>query len=175
MKKLMIFGVFILAVVLILPGCSSFSPRVEVSKACPVRVDYSLSLAEMIDAGHYDWVNEDIFSYPFVAGDPSDYHGQEEVQLYLVRFGRQISSDDVYMELDKIDLRPATIAELLALGAKYFRERQKHPVVALGSILHSPDYGHVASLERYYLERHLSLYYFYPGWHYGCCFLAAPK
>ena len=64
------------------------------------------------------------------------------MEVTLFHFGREIKSEAAISEMDKDGYRPATIKELLALGASY-PELQKHfPVVALGSVWRNPD-GHL--------------------------------
>ncbi len=101
-----------------------------------VVVDYGKSLAEMIAAGKYDgYINSDItekhFPIPKIpAGLPTKF----ELNLELVHFNRVITSNQVLDELRKQRLRPATLLELLALGATYPEKQREFPIVALGSV-----------------------------------------
>ena len=96
----------------------------------PITINYDLSLAEMIVAGQYGWVNDDITADHF----PIQGEGQVEVGVELVHFNRSMESDDVLKEMDKAGLRPATLAELLAFGAKYPKKQKEFPIIALGSV-----------------------------------------
>ena len=96
----------------------------------PVTVNYDLSLAGMIKAGRYDWVNSDITEKHF----PVKGEGIKEVTAELVCFNKYMSSKDVLRELDRCGLRPATIEEILAFGAKYPELQRQFPIVALNSI-----------------------------------------
>ena len=109
----------------------------------PVTVDYTHSLAQMIAAGKYDWVNSDITDQHFPPPSiptglpPSTGSGQAtkaELKLELVHFNRTISSNDAIAELKQKGLRPATLPEFLAFGAIYPEEQRKYPIVALGSV-----------------------------------------
>ena len=91
-----------------------------------VVVDYDISLAEMIEAGGYDWVNDDITAEHF----PLKSEGKWEVEITLLHFNRFISSDVAIEEADPVILLP----ELLALGARYPELQKQFPVVALGSV-----------------------------------------
>lgn len=51
-----------------------------------------------------------------------------------MHFNRNIESDTALAELDKMGLRPATLPELLAFGAKYPDKQREFPIVALGSV-----------------------------------------
>src|SRR5258706_720221 len=95
----------------------------------PVNVDYSASLEQLVKAGKYDWFNDDITGRNF----PSSEKGTAQVLVYLVNFNRDINSEDVVKELDRQGLRPATLKELLALGASYPDLQRKDLIVALGS------------------------------------------
>lgn len=92
-------------------------------------VNYDQSLAEMIAAGKYDWVNGDITQKNF----PVKGKGQVELPLELVHFGRLVGSDEVLAECERRGLRAATLPELLALGAAYPDPQRQFPIVALGS------------------------------------------
>jgi hypothetical protein len=96
----------------------------------PVTVNYGLTVEKLVNAGKYDWLNSDINAKNF----PSDRKDTAEVAIELVHFGRSMESDEVLEELDKQGLRPATLAELLAFGAKYPEKQREFPIVALGSV-----------------------------------------
>ena len=118
-------------------------------------VDYSRSLAEMISAGKYDWVNSDITADHF----PIKGSGKAELNPEIIHYGKYMSSDDIVRDLDQRGLRPATLAELLAYGEKYPDEQRKYPIVALGSVwLHRNGARSVASLFSSESERPLYLY-----------------
>jgi len=87
-------------------------------------------MEEMIAAGQYDSYNRDINSENF----PIKESGSLEVNLEFVHLGRNATTDEVEAELDKHGLRPATLAELLAFGAKYPDVQREFPVIASGSV-----------------------------------------
>lgn len=137
-----------------------------------VTVDYTQSLAEMIAAGKYDWINPDITADNF----PISGNDQVEVNLELIHFNRTMESDDVLKELDKAGLRPATIAELLAFGIKYPEKQREFPVVALGSIWQGRGGDRdVPGLWSLSDVRSLSLSWFESRWDEDCRFAAARK
>jgi hypothetical protein len=100
-----------------------------------ITVDYSQSLAEMIAAGHYDWTNSDITAEHF----PIKGTGAVEVKTQLVHLNRHAMTREVMAELDRRGLRPATIEELLAFGAKYPDMQRQFEIIALGSCWVIPD------------------------------------
>lgn len=126
-----------------------------------VAVNYDLSLAAMIRVGQYDWVNSDITSEHFsVKGK-----GTKEVALELVHFDRYIESEEAIRELNRRGLRPATIEELLAFGAKYPKVQRGFPVVALGSVWRRlPGFSSVPCLWGDSVGRSLGLSWFEGRW-----------
>lgn len=137
-----------------------------------VIVDYGMSLADMIWAGKYDWVNSDITSEHF----PITGSGKIEGDLVLVHLNRSASTDEVRKELESRGLRPATIAELLAFGVKYPNKQREFPIIALGSVWQRPvGRCHVAGLGGSASRRDLRLYWCEDGWDGGCRFLASRK
>lgn len=101
----------------------------KVSDLFPVTVDYSRSLKEMIAAGKYDWINDDITDKHFPMAK-----GKAELNLELVHFNKYISSDDAIAELKMRGMRPATLWELLAFGEKFPEKQREFPVIALASV-----------------------------------------
>ena len=145
----------------------------SVGSTYPVTVNYNLSLEEIIAAGRYDWKNGDITVKHF----PMKGEGITDVDIRLVHFDRVMdSSDEVIRKLDKMDLRPASIEELLAFGAKYPDVQRHFPIVALGSVWRLLDGGQgVPSLHGRGRERGLGLGIFGGGWGGRCRFAAVRK
>lgn len=135
----------------------------------PVTVDYSRTLEDMIAAGHYNYVNERIIPRNF----PLTGEGQVELDLCLVHFNRDITSEEAIKELEKMGMRPATLPELLALGEKYPEEQRQHPIIALGNVWRCPfGHRHVPFLARWRDKRKLRLSWFDGSWSASCRFLA---
>ena len=137
----------------------------------PIEVDYSLTLEQMIAEGEYDWVNSDITStrFPIVGTGKVGLEGQ------LEHYGRNMSSDAVLADLDQKGLRPATIAEILAFGAKYPELQRQFPIVALGSVASVSGDRDVAYLCRHDRHRSLRLCCFGDVWDAGSRFLVFRK
>lgn len=115
--------------------------NVDTSK---VEVDYSLHLNDALKAAKYDIEIVKIPKEKF----PSARKGKETVDISLVGFGRELTTEGVLAELDSRGFRPATIRELLALSASHPDIHQMHSVVALGTRWldtqggpGSPDFG----------------------------------
>lgn len=127
-------------------------------------VDYGMSLADMIKAGKYDWVNDDITAEHF----PITGSGKVEVSFELVHLNKSTSSEEILLHMEKNNLRPATLAELLAFGAKYPEKQREFPIIALGSSWVYRDGDRcVPYLGRYDSKRRLVLGWFGSGW-YDC-------
>jgi len=127
-----------------------------------VLVDYTKSLEQMIKAGKYDLVNNDITSDHFhITGS-----GQKEVEITLFHFNRGISSDGAIAEMKKAGYRPALVEELLVLGAAEKELQKQFPIVALGSVCRSsPDgYRNMPCLSWAGGGRGLGLNLFGDGW-----------
>ncbi|MDP3901700.1 MAG: hypothetical protein Q8Q37_01845 [bacterium] len=105
-----------------------------VSQIFSVIVDYSSTLCAMIEAGSYNWVSLDINDKNFPSPKITSDLPQATINLELIRFNKRMSSEQVMDELKKQNLRPATLPELLAFGAKFPEKQRKYPLVALGSV-----------------------------------------
>jgi len=102
-----------------------------------VTVNYDLSVEAAVKAGKYDWSDDDITS----RNSRSNHKGTADVEITLVHFNRFTKSDEVIRELDKQNLRPAELLELLAFGAKYPELQRDFPIVGLNSVWQDPDGG----------------------------------
>lgn len=136
-----------------------------------ITVNYRQSLEKMIEAGRYDWKNSDINSKNF----PIEKGNAVELEAQLIHFGKSISSDVVLPLLDTNDFRPATIAELLAFGAKYHEKQKEFPIVALSSVSLVGGYRSVACLDCVGGGRRLGLSWFDRDWPGRFRFLAVRK
>ncbi|MBN1325965.1 hypothetical protein JW977_03215 [Candidatus Falkowbacteria bacterium] len=95
-----------------------------------VVVDYGKTLTEMIRAGKYDYVNDDISDKHF----PIQGSGQHEAELVLVHLNKDATTKEVMANLDGMGLKPAKIEHQLALGASRPELQKEFPIVALGSV-----------------------------------------
>lgn len=136
-----------------------------------VIVDYDLSLNDMIAAGRYDWSNSDITAENF----PINGKGKAEIWLELVHFDRAISTDEAIKELDRQDLRPAKIEELLAFGATYSEKQREFPIICLGSVWVGRRDRSVPCLDQSDSGRGLDLSWIGGGWGDDCRFLSVRK
>lgn len=93
------------------------------------RVDVVCDLPTAISAGKYDWRAAEITSgrFPEVGCKPG------EVEVTLVEMSSFTTIDGALRYLDFQDFRPATLPEVLALGASQPDLQRKLQIVALGS------------------------------------------
>lgn len=135
-------------------------------------VDYNMSLADIIKVGKYDWVNDDITAKNF----PITGSGKVEVSLELVHLNKSVSTEDVLAHMEANGLRPATLVELLAFGAKYPELQREFPICALGSSWVLRDGSrYVPYLGRDDSKRFLNLRWFDYDWDGYGRFLAVRK
>lgn len=120
----------------------------------------TLSLAEMIRVGSYDWVNVNIKEANFPM--PEGFTLGTEPKLY--HFNRSISSENAIEEMKKDGFRPATIWDLLDYGAKNPELQRLFPMVALGSVEEVGGNRSVACLYGGGAKRYLSLGWFVIDW-----------
>lgn len=146
------------------PTCETFT----------LTVNYSISLAEMITAGRYNWANSNI--------NASNIHpnrsGSVTIEVALLHFRRLISSDEAMREMDIAGYRPATIEELLAFGVAHPQEQRFHKICCLGSVWgHETGMREVAYLDGGGVgnERTLNRARFLETWFESCRFLAVRK
>ena len=128
----------------------------ESSSSYRLTVDYGLSLENAIALGHYSLVDWKLISSLSFPPKGKKEEGKKEVVVELVSFDtslrdikqrltdsgmpipkklpqRLISSEEVVKEMEQRGLRPATIEELLAFGAKHLDLVEEGPIAALGS------------------------------------------
>lgn len=139
-----------------------------------ITVNYALSLPDMIAAGKYPEgaVNQNITVDNF----PVKGEGAVDLDAVLLHPNRDIKTDDALKEMDQLGLRPATLPELLAFGAKYPDIQLQFPIVELADVWVSPR-GHrcFAYLHGWDGRRRVRLLYGDGGWPAHCRFLAFRK
>ncbi|MBU1160084.1 hypothetical protein KKD04_02805 [Patescibacteria group bacterium] len=137
-----------------------------------VTVNYDRSVEDSVKAGKYDWTNSDIASKHF----PSQEAGTKDVAIEVFHFGKGMSTNEVLVELNKKDYRPATLKELLALGEKYSDLQREFLIIEFGSVWRSPNGARsCACLDRDDSKRNLYLYWIDDRWHGHCRFAAVRK
>jgi len=130
-----------------------------------VMVDYSMSLEDMIAAGKYDFVNGYITTTNF----PIDREetGKEDVEVILVCLGESLTTEQVKSEFYRRGLKPATIMELLALGASHPELQREFSILALGSSLRNRGHLYFPYLYTIVDGRGLDLDWFDTGLKFG--------
>ena len=141
-------------------------------RAGQIAVDYNQSLQQMIDAGKYDWVDDDITTKRF----PLVGKGVIQFETKVFYFDRRIFSKSVVAAIEANDQhtpwKPAAIEHLLAYGAKNPDEQRQYPIIGLGSVAEVFGSRDVPDLRRLGAERVLGLDWWGGDWGGGCRFLA---
>jgi hypothetical protein len=137
-----------------------------------ITVDETLSLEELVKEGKYDWSNENIISKNF----PLPKNGKKsDKEVFLFHFVKNMSSEAIIALMDKAGYKPATIWDLLSLGASHPDLQREFPVVALGSVAELVGFRFVGCLRRCDSERDADLNDFGREWGGGYRFLAVRK
>jgi hypothetical protein len=124
-------------------------------------VDETKTVEELVKAGNFDCSNEYITSENF----PQKENGQKkEKEIAIFHFGKNMSSDNVIAEMDKVGYKPATIWDLISLAIKEPDLQRKFPIIALSSVCVLGGGRDVACLYGGDSGRKLRLYYFVRGW-----------
>ncbi len=154
-----------------------------------ITVDKALTVEEMISAGCFDWENADITSGNFPLELTDTREAMEVVTLCFDQdapasgqdTSQHISTHKVLAAMSQKNLRPATIAETLALGAQHRSVQRIIPVVCLGSTCVFPHTttrycpvlcsdGSDRKLDLRFFDHNLG-----QGWSRDCRFLAVRK
>lgn len=134
-------------------------------------VNYRLTLAEMIAAGHYDWVNGDIKAQHF----PVQREDEEQLEAKLFHFDHTVSSEAAVEAMKGAGYEPACIEHLLSFGKQNPEEQRKHPIVAHGSVAAFDGGRYVPYLDRGGDGRDLHLFRWDYDWPVHFRFLAVRK
>jgi hypothetical protein len=125
-------------------------------------MDYNRSFSEIISAGNYRWVSEEITRDRY----PVTGQGKHELKVKLFHFRcERISNEKVLEEIQSQGFRPAVIEELLALGESQPDFQERFPIVALGSgWTNAKDVRYVPCLDLVGKKRVLRLYVIKETW-----------
>lgn len=97
-----------------------------------LKIDCNKKIKQLIAEGNYCWV-----STANAKNLPASLEKvKEEIVLTtkLFRFKREISSQNAIKLMAREGYRPATLVELLVLGATYPKLQKDGPIIALGSV-----------------------------------------
>jgi hypothetical protein len=114
----------------------TFWARIQMSlrSSFKLRVRYTDSLEDIIHMSRrgFQGVSREITNsnYPM----PSDKRGMEEVEAVLLHFGTDMTSTDALAEMEKHNLRPATMIELVAYAIERPSLGETFTVIELGSV-----------------------------------------
>ena len=126
------------------------------------------TLKSLIIAAKFDWVNSDITeqNFPIETTEPG--------KCELVDYKKPINTEDVLDDMEKHNLRPATLKELLTYAERKWNG--KDAVIAFGSVWQgSGGVRFVPCLDCGGSGRRLGLDWIDGDWRDGCRFLAVRK
>ena len=103
-------------------------------KDATLLVNYDRRVEAGVRVGHYDWWATDITDNNF----PTTQQGTREVFIRLIHLNKIMSIDQVLIELDRMNLRPANLQEGLAFGERYPDVQREFPIIFLGSVWQNP-------------------------------------
>ncbi len=96
------------------------------------------SAKELLAAGKYDWVGD--YARQFVEGKKFRLADKpEEIDMVLVEFDHDPTSDEVLAEFKQQGLERPTEEDALRFGEKYPDEQKKYPIVFLHEPWQDPD------------------------------------
>ena len=126
-----------------------------------ITIDPKKTLQQLVEAGKYDWkyINDEYKLPPGKKGT---------VAIELVQVGHQPNNKAVVKALNAKGYRPATIAEVLALGIKYKKLQRNKPIA-------SAEGNFYVCLSEYDGKRRLSVSQDDHSWLDYCCFAAVRK
>lgn len=131
-------SVFLIAVMTIIVICNAVAQKKPsvLTDEFTLTIDYNKTLEEMVAAGNYDVISDFITFEHFPI--PIDMIGRT-IRAYprLFYFSVNTKSNDAIKVMAQAGYRPATLAELLALGAADPNAQTKFTIHALGSIWRS--------------------------------------
>ena len=133
------------------------------------------SAKELLAAGKYDWVGD--YARQFVEGKKFRLADKpEEVDMVLVEFGHDPTSDEVLAEFARQGLERPTEEDALRFGEKYPDEQKKYPIVFLHEPWQDP-HGDRRGLVLGWRgrERELDYDWFDGRWFRYCRFAARPS
>jgi hypothetical protein len=128
-----------------------------IEKVFDLKIDYNLSLDEMISAGKYELVNNNIS--PGSCPIPGDMIGRvEKLKSRVFHFNRLLYNKSVFKKMKKEGFRPATAHEIIAFGAQVPDLQRNFPIIGLGSIWMSDErFSNVMSLSEFDSKRSLGI------------------
>ncbi len=153
------------------PKTTCVETTTDASASFEVTVDYKTpSFKELNEA--FDWVDPSFEKAVFKKfGDQTP----RKIVFEYLQFNKPISSNQVFLEADKRNLRPATFEELVAFAAAYPLEQRKFPIVALSSVAQVDGNPSVAFLGQGDDGRGLDLLWAGNDWFVHIRFLVARK
>ena len=105
--------------------------KIQVMEEINFIINYNQSFEQMIEAGNYNDVNDEITKRNFLFSNDIAVN-RKEIRAKLFTFNKEIKTQDIILEMNKFGYRPANLIELLALIASNY-EFNNFPIIALDS------------------------------------------
>lgn|GEM_PF-1664307 len=131
-----------------------------------IEVDNDRSVTQMLKAGNYDHVDEEITDENLL----NEGTGKTSTDLILFHRDKKECSQELVDELDLIGWRPIVNAELLAIGEQYPELQREFSIVALGQIERYSGHQYVPCLSGSNSWRLIEYVPFNFGWSRDCRF-----
>ncbi len=102
-----------------------------------VTVHYDFSHTKQMKAGKFDWVTD--YDHNVIRKPPTEHlsplpQSTVEQRITLVHLNRYARREEIIAEMEKLNVRPVTSPEFLALTKAYPDLQRQFPLVGLGSV-----------------------------------------
>ncbi len=101
-----------------------------------VNIPANVSIDYLVRMGNFDWSHECFGSKDF---DTEQTNSSSVKDIFLVGFERVVSSEEVFAELSKLNLRPVNLKEMLSWAIIDSNLHKVGPVAAFGTTLFDDD------------------------------------
>lgn len=93
------------------------------------------TIENLLREGKYNWINANVIDENF----PTEKTGMETIDIFIIPFNKLFGNGrQIVKELDGLGYKPATPAQLLALGIKYPDLQRRFFIAALGQCWLAP-------------------------------------
>lgn len=137
--------------------------KAYVVKVGPCVVDHRTGLEEIVHQSGFEWINPHVNSKNFPPH--GEKRGIKEIEVSLVRFGRNLQTYEALQRIRDLGFRPLGIRELCSFHRTHPRTCTKFFVVGLGTSFKIGRNGRVfPCIVRSNTRPHLNLFWSVDGW-----------
>lgn len=118
----------------------------------PITVDYTLEREPAIEAGRFDWVDQEhrfdvtLSGFYFSLYNHPKGEKKEDTTVHLIHLDLPVNRDGAAWMLKRRGFRAIALRELLALAAKYPDLQREYPIMALESCYNRDGIVHTSFL-----------------------------